>query len=254
MSGSRFNDVELILVHGSFPYNPQPADPAISRMDSVHRCAVAFLFRSYGTRADAVMHVLFSDGALRLTGKIRQDFPKGRGAAWAGPFLTAVRKQGAGASFARYRPGESMASTLQRLVRPGSVCLALDSEGTQMQTRAAPSEECLGRCPTSVTFVVGGPRGYQPSNFAAVSGYLRDAAGRNFCALSLPGPQQFASSVISYLQISNETNALRPAVAQTFYQRPQEGARTERVKFEWVARRSDIYTCVRKMKGAQLLF
>ena len=198
-------------------------------MDSVHRCAVAFLFRSHGTREDALMHVLFSDGVLQLTGKIRKDFPKGQSAAWAGPFLTAVRRLGAGATFTRYRDGESVLSTLQRLVRPGSVCLALDSDGEEMEMRTAASHSSMDLCPKAVTFVVGGPRGYQPNTFGAVAASLRDVAGRDFCAVSLPGPQQFASSVISFLQISNDTNTLRPAVAQTFYRQPDERAEAEQV-------------------------
>ena len=99
----------------------------------------------------------------------------------------------------------------------------------KMEGRTSPPHASLEIFPTAVTLVVGGPRGYQPSTFGAASASIRDVAGRNFCALSLPGPQQFSASAISFLQISDETNALRTAVAQSFYHQPEERVDVEQV-------------------------
>ena len=225
----QFKSARLILAHCAFRYDPSAADPASNRMDSVHRCAVAFLFRSFGVRRSDVMYVVFANGVLRLTSDVRNGFPRGCNAASEGSFLHAVFRGGRGASFSPHM--SSIRGAFRDLVRPGSACLALDSTGVNLELSGETKAKRRYACPESATYVVGGPRGYSPLNFDQICSASREAAGSNFFPVSLNGPQQFASAVIAFLQVTNDASALRPAVDRTFYGDGASGRGCAEVKY-----------------------
>ena len=214
---SRFGAVELMLIHTAYRYDPLPADPARGRMDSVHRCGVAFLFKSNAMRRKDVFYIFFSNGYLRITGRIRQDFPKGVGAAWSRPFLQAVAKQGRGSLFTPYPAARGFEDAFVGLLENGRLYLAMDGSGVCMSRYLRPSPAALDRCPGSVTYVIGGPLGYRPHDFCDIMRLIQKKAPSHAFAVQLPGDIQFASTVVSYLQVCNDTGTLRPDAAANFY-------------------------------------
>ena len=207
----------MFLIHTEFKYAPEAANPARNRMDSVHRCCVAYLFQSERTRSNAEAFVFFANGLLRVTGDIRKDFPAGCSAAWCLPFIYALVRQNKGALFTPYEACGGMYRAFLALVSPRRLYLALDGSGVRLSEGISPTEEALSRCPGQVTFVVGGPRGYAPWKFSAVMRLLSIRARGDVFAVSLSGPVQFSSNIIAYLQLRNDNESLRPDAAASFY-------------------------------------
>ena len=118
----------------SIPYRIGPADPAISRMDSIHRCAIAFLWIILAVRRAVVMRGFFRAGVLRLDGQVRGAFPPGPDAPWHRPFLEAVRCGDGGASFERYGAGGFPDATRRRVIQD-SAAIIREASGERLLLR-----------------------------------------------------------------------------------------------------------------------
>ena len=224
--GDVFHGGDLLLIHLSYPYRNVLADPSISRMDAVHRCAVAYLWKSHSVRRDAVMHVFFRDGVLRLTSQVRSAFPPRTAAPWSRPFLEAINSSNSGASFERYGAG-GCSEAIRRRASQDSAPILLDASGLQLHIRSALPGDDLSRVPRRFCYVVGGPRGFAPFSSENVASFIERDGGPKVCAVSLRGGVQFSSAVIAFLQVCNESGQLRPSLAR-FY----GGARAELAKFD----------------------
>ena len=190
------------------------------------------------------MYVFFQDGVMRLTSAVRSAFPKGSSAPWVIPFLEALVSGHGGGSFERYSSGGPL-DCLRRKVDPDAAVLLLDAQGAPLELRSALQGEDLSSVPTKVCFVVGGPRGFAPYQADVVSSRISEKHGPKVTSASLRGGVQFASSVVSFLQVSNENGQLRPALSGSY----GEGGRRTLRSVNLVFRAEGSYVAITRIGG-----
>ena len=199
-------------------------------MDSFHRCGVAFLFQSNSTRREDALYIFSPQRVPAHHRGIRQDPPNGVGAARSRPFLEAVAKQGRVSLIAPYPDARGFEDVFVDLLENGRLYPPMDESGVCMLRYLRPSPAALTRCPRTVTYVIGCPLGYRPRDFWYIMRLIRKKAPSHAFAAQLPGDIQFASTVVSYLQVCNDTGAIRPDAAATFYMESDGRPRSNEVK------------------------
>ena len=205
------------MAHTAFPYRLIPTDPSVSRMDSVHRCAVAFLWKSHAMRSDAAMWVFFRDGVQQLTSGVRSAFPEGASAPLAVPFLNALLSGRIGSSFGPSGYGSGgILDCVRRMADPKASIIPLDADGPPLHLRIAKEGEFFADVPARARYVVGGTRGFSPYLARDFSSRISDLRGPRATTVSLHGGVQFASPVVAFLQVANENSQLRPAANDFF--------------------------------------
>ena len=185
-------------------------------MAIAQRRGVAFLFQSNSARREDAFYIFPANGKLRVAGGIHEDPPMasaqhGRGLSWR-----QSRSSGARPYSHRNTNARGFADVFSDLLGGGRLYLSLDVSGVCMSRYLIPSPSAPTRCPGTVTYVIGGHRGYAPRKFGDTTCLNRQRAPSHSCAIQIPGDIQFASTAVSYLQLCNDTGAIRTDAAATF--------------------------------------
>ena len=185
--------------------------------------------------------VYFSDGVLRLDGRMRGSLPKGHRAVRPETFVDAVSRFPHGARFGKFGPIGSVGGDLASTARGDRMrlYLVLDDKGTHLETRQTCPAPTLPRCPLIATLVLGGTRGYEPHTSDALATFIRDGCPPGVRRVAFGARQKRDSPIVSHLRAMDGDADLRNARALTFYAGAEEEL-TNTSRAEIVGADSDI--------------
>ena len=230
LRGPRFGAVELMRIHTAYRYDPSPGDPARERTDSAHRCGVAFLAQCNSAGRKDAFYISPPTGTCASHGGVRQGPAEGVGASWSRPFLEEVAKRGRWFLATPYPPARVFGDVFPDLLGNSRLYLSMGESGVCISRYLRPSPAALNRCPRTVTYFIGDPLGYSPQKFGDIMRLIRKKSPSHACAVQLPGDIKFASTVVYYLQVCNDTGAIRPDAAASFYMESDGSSRRNEVK------------------------
>ena len=140
------------------------ARPYVGRWDAVHRCLVAWMWRSAGVRRNSDARIFCADGVYAVAHEFAGNFARGKSAPADAVVLSALSQMRRGVSYTAYAPGRRFPQALASAAA-GGLALVCSHDGVPIDEVFDSGRDASAM---DVSLVVGGPKGFDPYTEADV--------------------------------------------------------------------------------------